>query len=89
MCGTGDGVLNIFNWGEWGNISDRFPGHPMSVDCMVQITEDIICTGSIDGIIRLVSLYNLRDGIKSYGTFAIFTRLKIDLETPPPPSPYL
>ncbi len=59
MCGTGDGVLNIFNWGEWGNISDRFPGHPMSVDCMVQITEDIICTGSIDGIIRLVSLYNL------------------------------
>ena len=59
VCGTGDGVLNIFNWGEWGNISDRFPGHPMSVDCMVQVTEDIICTGSIDGIIRLVFLVSI------------------------------
>ena len=29
----------------------------------------------------------LRDGIKSNGKFAIFTRLKIDIETPP--SPYL
>ena len=27
----------------------------------------------------------LRNGIKSYGKFAIFTRLKIDLETPPLP----
>ncbi len=26
----------------------------------------------------------LRDGIKSYCKFAIFTRLKIDFETPPP-----
>ncbi len=26
----------------------------------------------------------LRDGIKSDGIFAIFTRLKIDLEIPPP-----
>ncbi len=51
VCGTGDGVLNIFNWGEWGNISDRFPGHAMSVDCMVPVTEDIVCTGSMDGSI--------------------------------------
>ncbi len=29
----------------------------------------------------------LRDGIKSYGKFAIFTRLRIDLEIPPPLPP--
>ena len=52
VCGCGEGELNMFTWGQWGNISDRFPGHPMSVDCMVPITEDVICTGSCDGKIR-------------------------------------
>ncbi|XP_076330623.1 WD repeat-containing protein 55 [Tachypleus tridentatus] len=52
--GTGEGAINIFNWGEWGNISDRFPGHPMSIDSMVAISDDIICTGSMDGVIRAV-----------------------------------
>lgn len=56
VCGCGEGALNIFNWGEWGNLSDRFPGHPMSIDCMVPITEDIVCTGSCDGLIRAVNI---------------------------------
>ncbi|ELU18406.1 hypothetical protein CAPTEDRAFT_20314 [Capitella teleta] len=53
-CGSGDGAINFFNWGEWGNMSDRFPGHPVSIDCMVTVTDDIICTGSMDGFIRAV-----------------------------------
>ncbi|XP_045203971.2 LOW QUALITY PROTEIN: WD repeat-containing protein 55-like [Mercenaria mercenaria] len=56
VCGCGMGELNIFTWGEWGNISDRFPGHPMSVDCMVPLTDDIVCTGSCDGMIRAVNI---------------------------------
>lgn len=56
LCGTSEGVINIFNWGEWGNISDRFPGHPLSIDCMVPITRDIVCTGSSDGIVRAVHI---------------------------------
>lgn len=56
VCGTGEGVLNIFNWNEFNNISDRFPGHPMSIDCIVPITEDIICTGSLDGAVRAVHI---------------------------------
>ncbi|XP_064608156.1 WD repeat-containing protein 55-like isoform X2 [Liolophura sinensis] len=56
VCGTGDGILNIFNWGEWGNISDRFPGHPMSVDCLVTVGRDLICSGSMDGVIRAVNI---------------------------------
>lgn len=55
VVGDSEGVLNIFNWGEWGNISDRFPGHG-SVDCLVPINDDIICTGSMDGIIRAVNI---------------------------------
>ncbi|KAL4230231.1 WD domain repeat-containing protein 55 [Mactra antiquata] len=56
VCGCGMGELNIFSWGEWGNISDRFPGHPMSVDCMVALSDDVICTGSFDGLIRAVNI---------------------------------
>ena len=63
VCGTGEGTLNIFNWGEWGNISDRFPGHPMSIDCIVPLTPDIICTGSMDGVIRYVLARRRERGI--------------------------
>ncbi len=56
VCGTQEGVLDIFNWGEWGDLSDRFVGHPQSVDAVVALTEDIICTGSSDGLIRCVWL---------------------------------
>ncbi len=35
-------------------------------------------------ILQQSRVTRLRDGIKSYGKFAILTRLKIDLETPPP-----
>lgn len=56
VVGDGEGELNIFNWGEWGNISDRFPGNTGSVDCMVPINDDIICIGSMDGTIRAVNI---------------------------------
>ncbi|XP_014791044.1 WD repeat-containing protein 55 isoform X2 [Octopus bimaculoides] len=56
VCGTGEGVLNLFNWSEFGNLCDRFPGHPMSIDCICPISEDIICTGSLDGAVRAVHI---------------------------------
>ena len=52
VVGNGDGALHIFNWGEWGNMSDRFPGHPVSIDCMLALNNNIIFTGSFDGIVR-------------------------------------
>jgi hypothetical protein len=52
VCGTGEGTLNIFSWGEWGDMSDRFPGHPQSVDACVAISNNVVVTGSMDGIIR-------------------------------------
>ena len=32
--------------------SDRFPGHPNSVDSIIKVDEDTILTGSLDGIVR-------------------------------------
>ena len=52
VCGSGDGILYLFNWDEWGNMSDRFPGHPDSISCMTALSDDIILTGSSDGIVR-------------------------------------
>ncbi|XP_067136859.1 WD repeat-containing protein 55 [Centruroides vittatus] len=57
LVGTGEGAINIFNWGEWGNISDRFPGHPESVDRIIAINNNIVCTGSSDGKIRAVHMF--------------------------------
>jgi WD repeat-containing protein 55 len=56
VCGTGEGVLAIFSYGTWGDVSDRFPGHPSSVDAILKVDEDTILTGSSDGFIRVVSL---------------------------------
>ncbi|KAI9140297.1 WD40-repeat-containing domain protein [Paraphysoderma sedebokerense] len=57
VVGTQEGTLNIFSWGWWGDMKDRFPGHPASVDCMTKINEDIIVTGSSDGLIRVLTVH--------------------------------
>eukprot|EP00899_Mesostigma_viride_P008768 jgi/Mesvir1/17893/Mv12963-RA.1 len=56
VCGTGEGVLHLFSWPHFGDCSDRFPGHPQSIDGMVKVDEDTIITGSSDGLIRIVSV---------------------------------
>lgn len=56
MCGSQEGVLEIFSWGNFGDIDDRFPGHPNSIDSMLKIDENVLITGSSDGLIRVVSI---------------------------------
>ncbi|CAG2248453.1 WD repeat-containing protein 55,WD repeat-containing protein 55 homolog [Mytilus edulis] len=59
VCGSGDGVFYLFNWGEWGNMSDMFPAlnsPPVSLDCMVALTDDIIVCGCDDGNIRAINI---------------------------------
>ncbi|CAG8569231.1 6841_t:CDS:10 [Diversispora eburnea] len=51
VVGTQNGVINLFSWNEWSDCNDRFIGHPSSIDTIVKINEDLICTGSSDGII--------------------------------------
>ncbi len=61
MCGSQEGILNIFTWGDFGDVSDRFPGHPNSIDTMAFIDDDTIATGSMDGIIRFRTARGLSD----------------------------
>ncbi|KAI8999300.1 WD40-repeat-containing domain protein [Gaertneriomyces semiglobifer] len=50
IIGTEDGTLLLFNWGEWGDCTDRFPGHPGSVDSMCKIDESTVVTACSDGV---------------------------------------
>ena len=56
-AGTQDGVMLLFSWEDWGDCSDRFPGHPEAVDCMYKVDESTVVTGSSDGFLRVVSLH--------------------------------
>ena len=47
-------MLGVFSWGDWGDITDRFPGHPHSIDTMLKLDDDTVFTGSSDGLIRFV-----------------------------------
>ncbi|KAK9832054.1 hypothetical protein WJX81_002755 [Elliptochloris bilobata] len=56
VVGSGAGVLNLFSWGHFEDCSDRFPGHPSSVDAMVAFDADTVLTGSADGLIRIIGI---------------------------------
>jgi hypothetical protein len=56
VVGSQSGVLNLWTWGDWGDSSDRVLGHPSSIDTICKLDEDTVCTGSSDGIIRVVSI---------------------------------
>jgi len=57
ICGTQNGTLAIWSWGTWGDISDRFPGHPQSIDAMLKVDESTILTGSGDGLVRALQIH--------------------------------
>lgn len=57
ICGTQEGVLLTFSWGRWGDCSDRFPGHPDTIDSILKVDESTVITGSGDGLIRIVSIH--------------------------------
>jgi WD40 repeat protein len=56
VCGTQDGTLCLFSHGRWGDISDRYPGHPQSIDALLKVDEDTVLTGCSDGLVRAVRI---------------------------------
>uniref|UniRef100_A0A3B1JFJ7 WD repeat-containing protein 55 n=1 Tax=Astyanax mexicanus TaxID=7994 RepID=A0A3B1JFJ7_ASTMX len=56
VCGSSEGTIYIFNWNEFGDMSDRFDLQAESVDCIVPITDSILCAASTDGVIRAVNI---------------------------------
>ncbi len=57
LCGMQTGVVGIFSWGSFGDVSDRLLGHPASVDCLLAHGEDAVISGASDGLIRLVGVH--------------------------------
>ncbi|KAJ1663115.1 WD domain repeat-containing protein 55 [Coemansia sp. RSA 1813] len=57
VVGETAGVLGIFSYGQFDDVSDRFPGHPQSIDALCKLTEDLCVTGSSDGLLRIVQLF--------------------------------
>ncbi|KAI0978409.1 hypothetical protein GJ496_010861 [Pomphorhynchus laevis] len=56
VCGSGDGVMYLFNENEYGNMSDRFPVCKYSIDCVELLNEDRLLLGCGDGQIRLINV---------------------------------
>lgn len=52
VCGSSEGTIYLFNWNGFGATSDRFALRAESIDCMVPVTDSLLCTGSTDGVIR-------------------------------------
>lgn len=57
VAGTQEGVLSFWSWGAWGDVSDRYPGHPESIDCILGVDDSTIITGSSDGMMRVLTIY--------------------------------
>uniref|UniRef100_A0A8D0ACC6 WD repeat-containing protein 55 n=1 Tax=Sander lucioperca TaxID=283035 RepID=A0A8D0ACC6_SANLU len=56
VCGSSEGTIYIFNWNGFGATSDRFAIKAESVECILPVTDSIMCTASMDGCIRAVNL---------------------------------
>lgn len=56
VVGSQSGVLGLWSWGYWADCSDRFPGHPESVDALVAYDDDTLITGSSDGALRIINV---------------------------------
>ncbi|XP_042371885.1 WD repeat-containing protein 55 [Plectropomus leopardus] len=56
VCGSSEGTIYIFNWNGFGATSDRFALKAESVECIVPVSDSIMCTAAMDGYIRAVNL---------------------------------
>lgn len=55
-CGSSERTIYLFNWNGFGATSDRFALRAESIDFMVPVTENLLCTASTDGTIRAVNI---------------------------------
>ncbi|XP_060887493.1 WD repeat-containing protein 55 [Labrus mixtus] len=56
VCGSSEGTVYIFNWNGFGATSDRFAIKAESIECIAPVTDDIMCTASMDGYIRAINV---------------------------------
>ncbi|EJU01342.1 WD40 repeat-like protein [Dacryopinax primogenitus] len=80
VVGTQLGILHIFDRSKgYSDLVDRLPGHPSSVDALLPITDDVIATGSSDGMVRFVQVHpnKLLGVVVDHGEFPV-ERLGLD-----------
>lgn len=70
ICGSATGVLNIYSWGEWGDISDRYPTRSDEIESVCSINDDIICYGTGDGYVKAMYVQPYKE-IKTVGRHGI------------------
>ena len=56
VCGALNGTMLLFSSGSHEDCSDRFPGHPAAVNCMLKVDESTVLTGCEDGLVRVLSI---------------------------------
>lgn len=57
VVGSGLGTVSVWDRRMgFGDSVDRIVGHPASVDAVVALTDDIIATGSEDGMVRVIQI---------------------------------
>ena len=59
LFGSGLGEITIYKYNFWGEVADRFPAHPGTVNCSLSENEqiNILYTGCSDGIVRKLSVH--------------------------------
>ena len=58
LVGSDEGVISMFNWKQWGNISDRFPvNKKSSVESIELLDASHILIGNGDGKTKLASVF--------------------------------
>ncbi|KAH3767919.1 transducin family protein wd-40 repeat family protein [Pelomyxa schiedti] len=56
LCGTQSGKVIQFKWGQWGAPAQIGGGHPQAVEDIIEVSENMIFTGSSDGVVRVVQV---------------------------------
>lgn len=56
MCGSAEGMITLFDASDVSEPSDKFPGHPQSVDALAVVGDELLLSGSSDGVIRVLAL---------------------------------
>lgn len=58
VCSDTEGVLNVYSWGDWGDISDRIPVQEgVSIDSVLKYSDEVVLLGCEDGVIRATTLF--------------------------------
>lgn len=60
LVGSSQGMLYLFNWGQFGYHVDEFPGLKYAINCLLPVTENIVVCAGEDGVLRAIHLFPQR-----------------------------